>query len=406
MFTIRILVLLTIGVFGLVLIGSKSTPTPVGEARAQSACTPPLYQGFPSSCSNIYLRWLNLDPISAIDHYEIFRGGAKVADLPANSISFSESVGCGFAASYIIRQVMKSGASCSTETRGNAPHTRSCDICPNGGGEPTPTPTPVPTPTPGGGTTPTPTPIPRVTPTPVPTPNPTPNPTPAPTPDAGVRTLNLVSSASFTSPVSSGSIATLFASGGQSLTSTTTTAFGLPLPTNISGTQVLVNGVPSSLFYISPTQINFLMPPVNDGRVNLLVIGSSGQTLEGTAAIGPNPGLFTNNRALAALTTSDGRAFESTIDANGNAAVIKVSDSGKTNYLILFGTGIRNYIDPQVTIGGRACQVVWSGPHPQLAGLDQLNVLLPESLRGAGLTTILLSVGGAVSNSAQIYIGN
>jgi hypothetical protein len=66
---------------------------PSRTVEAQTVCTPPLYQGFPSSCSNIYLRWLNKDPISMIDHYEIYRGGVMVGQAPGNAISFSENVG-------------------------------------------------------------------------------------------------------------------------------------------------------------------------------------------------------------------------------------------------------------------------------------------------------------------------
>lgn len=322
-------------------------------AEAQTTCTPPLFQGYPSSCSNINLRWLNQNPISLIDHYEIYRGGVKVGDAPANSISWSEPVGCGFAARYIIKQVMKSGASCSVETKGNAPHTKPCDLCTGGGTQ-----------------------------------------------------MNLVSSASFTAPVAPGSIATIFANEGQSLTSTTSAATGLPLPTNISGTQVLVNGEPASLFYVSPTQINFLMPTTNIGAINLTVIGSSGQRVDGTGLTGPNPGIFVSNRITAALVTADGRSYQRTVDASGNAIPVSVSSAGRPNYLVLFGTGLRSLTGIQVKIGGQDCNVLFAGPHSQYAGLDQINVQLPESLRGVGLTGVTVLASGFVSNIAQINIGN
>ena len=161
----------------LLLFSSVSHPVPTQTASAQTTCTPPLYQGYPSACANINLRWLNQNPISLIDHYEIFRGGVKVGEAPASAISWSEPVGCSFAARYIIKQVMRSGASCSTETTGNAPHTKPCDLC-----------------------------------------------------TGGQAVLNLVSSASFTAPVAPGSIASVFANEGQSLTAVTSTATGFPLP--------------------------------------------------------------------------------------------------------------------------------------------------------------------------------
>lgn len=335
------------------LCSSVSHPVSFQPASAQTSCTPPLYQGYPSACANINLRWLNQNPISLIDHYEIFRGGVKVGQAPGNAISWSEAVGCGFAARYIIKQVMKSGASCSTETTGNAPHTKPCDLC-----------------------------------------------------TGGQAVLNLVSSASFTAPVAPGSIATIFANEGQSLTAVTSAATGFPLPTNISGTQVLVNDAPASLFYVSPTQINFLMPQTNAGAVNVVVTGSGGQRTEGAALTGPNPAIYVSNRVVAALTTADGRTYGRTVDGSGNPIPVSVSLGGKPNYLILFGTGLRDQSAVLVKVGGTVCPVIWSGPHPQFAGLDQINTQLPESLRGAGLTGVTVTAGGFVANLAQITISN
>jgi hypothetical protein len=315
----------------LMLFSTVSDSARGGRAMAQSSCTPPLYQGYPSVCANIFLRWLNRDAISLIDRYEIYRGGLKVGQAPGNATSWSEPVGCSFSARYIIKQVMKSGASCSVETTGNPPHTKPCDLC-----------------------------------------------------TGGQAPLNLVSSASFTAPVAPGSIATVFAGEGQSLTSVTASANSFPLPTNISGTQVLVNDAPASLFYVSPGQINFLMPQTNAGAVRVVVAGSGGQRIEGPALTGPNPAIFVSNRVVAALTTADGAVYGRTVDGNGNPIPVSVGGAGNPTYLVLFGTGA----------------------HPQFAGLDQINVRLPESLRGVGLTGVTVSAGGFVANLAQLTIGN
>lgn len=335
-------------------VQSDSLTEPV---TAQSACTPPLFQGYPSSCANINLRWLNRDPISLIDRYEIYRGGAKVGQVPGSAITFTEAVGCGFGATYTIKQVMKSGATCQTVTTGNPPHTKPCDMCTGGG-----------------------------------------------------SLLNLVNSASFNSPVASNSIATIFAAQGQSLTSATASATGLPLPTNLAGTQVLINNTPAELFYVSPGQINFLMPRVNAGAVSILILGASGERTEGSALTGPNPAIFTatanGNGVAAAQVTSDGRLYQRIYDNNRVAVPVSVSNGGLPNYLVLYGTGLRDQPALEVRIGGQLCQVTYSGAHPSLPGVDQLNVRLPENLRGAGTVTIVVSAAGFVSNFAQVNIGN
>lgn len=335
-------------------VQSDSQMEPV---TAQSACTPPLFQGYPSSCANINLRWLNRDPISLIDRYEIYRGGAKVGQVPGSAITFTEAVGCGFGATYTIKQVMKSGATCQTVTTGNPPHTKPCDMCTGGG-----------------------------------------------------SLLNLVNSASFNSPVAPNSIATIFAAQGQSLTSATASATGLPLPTNLAGTQVLINNIPAELFYVSPGQINFLMPRVNAGAVNILILGAGGERTEGSALTGPNPAIFTatanGNGVAAAQITSDGRTYQRIYDNNRVAVPVSVSNGGLPNYLVLYGTGLRDQPALEVRVGGQQCQVTYSGAHPSLPGVDQLNVRLPENLRGAGTVTIVVSAAGFVSNFAQVNIGN
>ena len=345
------------------VISNRTVSISTGPVEAQSVCTPPLYQGYPSGCSNINLRWLNRDPISMIDHYEIYRGGVKVGQPPGNAISFSEPVGCNFSAVYTIKQVMKSGASCQTVTTGNPPHTKPCDLCAGGGG--------------GGG---------------------------------GGATLNVVSAASFSAPATPGSITAIFANAGQPLTSTTAPAIGLPLPTNISGTRVLVNGTPTGLFYVSPNQINFLMPDSAVGTVTLTINGSNGELTEGALLTAPNPAIFTanslGNGVAAALVTPDGRNFQRVSDSSGGAVPISAGSAGQPNYLILFGTGMRTQGTVQVRIGGRDCIVTWSGAHPQLAGLDQINVQLNESLRGTGTAQIVVTVNGFVANFTQVNIGN
>jgi len=220
----------------------------------------------------------------------------------------------------------------------------------------------------------------------------------------------VVSAASFTAPAAPGSIATIFASAGKTLTSTTSSALGLPLPTNISGTRVLLNGTPAGLFYVSPTQINFLLPDTAIGTINVTITGSNGETTEGAILTAPNPAIFTANSTgagvAAALVTPDGRNYQRVADSSGNAIPISVGSSAQPNFLILYGTGLRTQGPVQARIGGRDCVVTYSGAHPTLEGVDQVNVRLNESLRGAGTVQVIVTVGGFVANFTEVNIGN
>ena len=72
--------------------------------------------------------------------------------------------------------------------------------------------------------------------------------------------LGIVNAASFapiTNSIAPLEMVSLFGSG---MSSGTAQAPSLPLPTNLAGTQVLINGTPAPLVYVSPTYITVLVP--------------------------------------------------------------------------------------------------------------------------------------------------
>jgi uncharacterized protein (TIGR03437 family) len=74
-------------------------------------------------------------------------------------------------------------------------------------------------------------------------------------------------------------------------------------------------------------------------------------------------------------------------------------------YLILFGTGIRGAGgNVTVTVGGVSVPVTYAGPQEQYLGLDQINVLLPTKLAGAGTVNIVLTAATKVSNAIYVVI--
>jgi uncharacterized protein (TIGR03437 family) len=73
-------------------------------------------------------------------------------------------------------------------------------------------------------------------------------------------------------------------------------------------------------------------------------------------------------------------------------------------YLSLYATGVRAAASVTVDIGGTPMQVVYAGPQPQYVGLDQINVLLPVSLRGRGTLPVTVQAGGIRSNSVVIIV--
>jgi uncharacterized protein (TIGR03437 family) len=76
-----------------------------------------------------------------------------------------------------------------------------------------------------------------------------------------------------------------------------------------------------------------------------------------------------------------------------------------TIYLTLYATGIRNRSDLKnvsCRIDGQGFPVRYAGPQAQFAGLDQVVVLLPESLKGTGQRHVSIVADGVSSNDLML----
>jgi uncharacterized protein (TIGR03437 family) len=58
----------------------------------------------------------------------------------------------------------------------------------------------------------------------------------------------------------------------------------------------------------------------------------------------------------------------------------------------------------QASVGGIPAQVLYAGPQPTFAGLDQVNLLLPKSLAGRGVVEVLLTADGKNANAVTVWI--
>jgi uncharacterized protein (TIGR03437 family) len=235
----------------------------------------------------------------------------------------------------------------------------------------------------------------------------------------GPGTVTSVSSADGTATLAAEAIASAF---GANLAATTQQATMLPLPTNLGGASVLVtdaNGVSRSaeLFYASSTQVNYEVPPgVAAGTANITVSVNGNPTAFGTARLAAvAPGLYTANSngqgaaaAIVLTNHADGSSsfvytFQCASAGNCTALPIDLGLSTDQVALELFGTGIRGHsVSVTCKIGSTTLPVAYAGQQGVYVGLDQVNVLLPKSLRGAGNVTVVLTVDGQNANSVNL----
>jgi len=76
-------------------------------------------------------------------------------------------------------------------------------------------------------------------------------------------------------------------------------------------------------------------------------------------------------------------------------------------YLTLYGTGIANgggAAKTTATIGGATAQVLYAGTQSQYPGLDQVNVEVPQALRGKGTANLQVAVAGQAANVVTITV--
>jgi uncharacterized protein (TIGR03437 family) len=224
-----------------------------------------------------------------------------------------------------------------------------------------------------------------------------------------VKTVN---AANFVERISPDCIVATF---GNQLTPATASAPSIPLPDTLAGVTIRVNGIPAQLLYASPQQVNYIVPSnVAPGTAmvelsyNGALIGSGSVTVEQVS-----PSAFTLSASgqgtAAALTTFDAVSYQPVFNTDGTARPVSVGTATRPNYLVLFGTGMRRRSSlsaVSVTIGGVAVGADYVGAHSIYLGMDQVNVKLPQTLRGRGPVDVIITVDGRPSNIARINIGN
>jgi uncharacterized protein (TIGR03437 family) len=204
-----------------------------------------------------------------------------------------------------------------------------------------------------------------------------------------------VSASSYDTEVAPNSIAAAF---GLNLARTTRGASTLPLPTELDGVCVTVDGIPAGLFFVSPGQINYLVPEgLQPGTAMVTVEINDEVIAQGELTIIENkPGFFTANAsgsgapagALLRIASNGRQSYEPLARVEGNqvvAAPIK-RNAGDALFLVLYGTGLAaNLDDIEVTLNGTPARVLYAGAAPGFAGLNQLNLQLPENLPSGNL---------------------
>ncbi|MGD0295538.1 MAG: TIGR03118 family protein [Bryobacteraceae bacterium] len=199
------------------------------------------------------------------------------------------------------------------------------------------------------------------------------------------------------------------------------------LPTTLQGVSVSINGEPAYVDYISPVQINILVPPdIPAGPVQIQVTnnGLASATISATmSAVAPaffdfGPVNAAGNQYIAA-THANGTpggppnyvtGVTSTPFTEGEIIILYGTGFGPTNPPVpkgqLITTAAPLATTPAVTIGGLTAQVQFAGVSE--AGLYQFNVVVPMGLT-PGTTPnvdvpVVIDLGGGAKTQSNAVI--
>jgi uncharacterized protein (TIGR03437 family) len=229
--------------------------------------------------------------------------------------------------------------------------------------------------------------------------------------DSGAPVAAITSAVSFSNDaIAPDSWAAVF---GNQLSTTNDVATALPFPAVLDDVRVTITDSTGTaraagIWFISAFQINFLVPSGLAPGAAVVTV-TSGNTVTGKG------GVFIDSLAPA-LFAADGSGTGAALGAavlaraDGSQVVtpltqpIDLGGPGDAVVLVLYATGIRNAKTAAVYAGDKRVPVLYAGDQGTFAGLDQINVTVPSTLRGAGTVTLRAVVDGISSNPVTVQV--
>jgi uncharacterized protein (TIGR03437 family) len=223
--------------------------------------------------------------------------------------------------------------------------------------------------------------------------------------------VNGASFAAAPAPVAPGSIVSIF---GTSLASSQGQASAVPLPTQLAGTTVTVNGTALPLFYVSSGQINAQLPfEVAAGTATVVVTNASGTSQSATFNVASSAVgifLYPNSTRAIALNQDGSVNGPDNPEARGRVVVVFLTGQGPVDNAVPTGQAAplsplsRATLSNAATIGGSAATVLFLGLTPTYVGLAQANIEVPSGITPGNQVPIVISVNGQAGNTATISV--
>jgi len=224
---------------------------------------------------------------------------------------------------------------------------------------------------------------------------------------------SIVNSASFLEgAVSPGELVTIFGANLGPASESQAQVHGGSITNAAGSTQVLIGGTASPILYASSTQINTVVPFGVTGTTTQIQVLYQGQpAASATVPVQPaSPAVFSmdsNGGGQGAILNQNGSVNSHTNPASpGSEVVLYATGAGITlpssvDGLVTTSPYPAPVLPVSVTIDGLPAQVIYAGAAPGLvAGVLQINVVVPSGALGATFDQVVVTVGDYVSPSA------
>ncbi len=224
----------------------------------------------------------------------------------------------------------------------------------------------------------------------------------------------IVNAASFLEGISPGGLATIF---GENLTTFSGVVIGQtdPLPDQLEGVQVFVNGIPAPLYSVADVngedQISLQVPyeaPTGPQAAEIQVIDEGAVVADFFAdSFTEDPGIFVYDGNYAIAEASDYSLIGPDNPAiAGEPLMLFVTGLGPLGLDLVDGYGsptsppFAETVDPfQVIVDNESCDVFFSGLAPGFVGLYQVNFYVPQDARSGDLQIYIQSAYASSSDA-------
>jgi uncharacterized protein (TIGR03437 family) len=215
--------------------------------------------------------------------------------------------------------------------------------------------------------------------------------------------------------VAPGEVVVLFGTGlGPPVITLATVDSAGFVPTSVLSTRVLFDGIPAPLIYASSGQVSAVVPYEVSGtstQVQVEYLGKRSNAVAVPVTVSA-PGIFTldNTGSGPGVILNQDNTINTVLNPAKRGDVIYFYTTGQGQTIPPGTTGkitgvnlpiiVEQPLPVHVTIGNKKAQILYDGPAPSLiAGVSQINVIVPTDAPYGATVPLIVEVGNATSQS-------